>query len=85
MFFSNEWLGRYPSYLKDCRDYCDDILFYGAWNCFILVPMVRLTGMFLYDRLLYGGFIAQYRIPVGYQEELYAPMAEAITFWRSKL
>jgi hypothetical protein len=75
MFLSSEWFGHYASYLEDCRDYCDDILFYGAWNCFVLVPMVHLTGMFLYDRLLYGFFFAQYRIPVGYQEELHSTMA----------
>ena len=45
MFLSSEWLGHYPSYLEDCRDYCDDN--YGAWNCFVLVPMVHFTGMSL--------------------------------------
>ena len=75
MFLSSECLGGY------CRDYCDDN--HGAWNCFVLVPMVHFTGMFLYDRLLYGGYIAYYHIPVGYQEKLYVAMAASITLRRS--
>ena len=85
MFLSSEWRGHYPYYREDCRDYCDDIFFFGAWNFLVLVPMVHLTGMLLYDRLLYGFDSARYRVPVGYQKELYAPMAETITSWRSKL
>ena len=83
MFLSSERVVHYPSYLEDCRDYCDDN--YGAWNCFVLVPMVHSTGMFLYDRLLYGGYIAYYHIPVDYQEKLYVAMAASITLRRSKL
>ena len=83
MFLSSEWLVHYPSYLEDCGDYCDAT--YGAWNCFVLVPMVHFTGMFLYDRLLYGGDIVYYHIPVDYQEKLYVAMAASITLRRSKL
>ena len=83
MFLSREWLGHYLFYLEDCRDYCDDN--YGAWNCSVLVSMVHVTGLFLWDRLFYGGYIASYHIPVGYQEKLYVAMAAFITLRRSKL
>ena len=83
MFPSSERLGHYPSYLEDCRDDCDDN--YGAWNCSVLVSMVHVTGLFLWDRLFYGGYIASYHIPVGYQEKLYVAMAASITLRRSKL
>ena len=83
MFPSSERLGHYPSCVEDCKGRCYDK--YGAWNCFVLVYMVHFTGMFLYDRFLYGGYIAYYHIPVDYQEKLYVAMAASITLRRSKL
>ena len=74
MFLSSEWVVHYLSYHEDCRDYCDDN--YGAWNCFVLVPMVHSTGMFLYGRLLYGGYLVHRCISVGGQEKLYLAVSQ---------
>ena len=52
--------------------------------CWLVLSLFAVVFVALYDRLLYGsGGYAD--ISLACSEELYTPMAEAITVWRPKL
>ena len=71
---SSHW--SYRRQRGDPRDYDDNFHLWHIRHCFT-ASMAFGATMLLYDRLLHGGFLAHYCVPVGHQEELYSTMAEA--------
>ena len=70
VFYSNRSEGR--------RGYGKHRYSWDALDCFLAL-LGLCAYCFLYNRLLHGGYMAHTGSSVGYQKELYDPMAEAIT------
>ena len=67
-------LGNYDG--KKYCDYDDHLSVCGAQH-YHFINMVACSCLLLYDRLLYRCYMPHDALPMGYQAELYASMAEA--------